>query len=133
MSKDMLVLELACPHCQAVLTEGKRVHLDAYVKDTQEDGELYLSAIFGDYSIDTDLKIPDNAVTEFRCPRCDSSLTLATACNLCRAPMASLTITSGGYLEFCSRKGCKSHALGGFGDIDQMMGLMNKMFNTPHD
>jgi hypothetical protein len=47
--------------------------------------------------------------------------------------MASLNLTSGGYLEFCSRRGCKGHALGGVGDIDQMMNLMNRMFETPYD
>lgn len=133
MSKDMLILELSCPHCNASLTEGKRIHLDGYIKDTHEDGEIYLSAIFGDYTIETDMKIPEGAIADFRCPKCDSSLMLSTACNLCRAPLASLSIASGGHLEFCSRKGCKGHAMGGFGDIDQMMGLMNKMFNTPHD
>ncbi len=40
---------------------------------------------------------------------------------------------SGRVLEFCSRRGCKGHALGGVGDIDQMMSLMNKMFETPYD
>jgi hypothetical protein len=47
--------------------------------------------------------------------------------------MASLNIRDQGYIEFCSRRGCKGHALGGVGDIDQMMQLMNKMFETPYD
>ena len=29
MSKQMLVLELCCPQCKALLTEGTKVHLDA--------------------------------------------------------------------------------------------------------
>ena len=37
---------------------------------------------------------------------------LPLACKLCGAPMASLNIAKGGYLEFCSRRGCKGHALG---------------------
>jgi hypothetical protein len=47
--------------------------------------------------------------------------------------MASLNIVNGGSVEFCSRRGCKGHALGGFGDVDQMMTLVNNMFRTPHD
>ncbi len=133
MSKEMLIMDLCCPHCHALLTEGNRVHLDAHIKETHEDGEIFLSAIFGDYTVTTDMKIPEGAIAEFRCPKCDSSLMLPHLCSLCRAPMASLTISSGGYVEFCARKGCKGHAMGGFGDIDQMMSLMNKMFNTPHD
>jgi Zn-finger nucleic acid-binding protein len=54
-------------------------------------------------------------------------------CPLCGAAMASINISSGGYLEFCSRRGCRGHALGGFGDIDQMMSLVNRMLKTPHD
>ncbi len=32
MSKKMLRMELACPHCQAVLTQGNKVPLDALVR-----------------------------------------------------------------------------------------------------
>ena len=50
-----------------------------------------------------------------------------------REQMVSLNLKQGGYVEFCSRRGCKGHALGGVGDIDQMMNLMNRMFETPYD
>lgn len=133
MSKEMLVLEVSCPNCRDVLTEGKWVHLDAYVRETNQDGKILLSAVFGDYSVQTDLDLPAGTVAEFRCPTCDQSLVLNTPCKLCGAPIASLNLSSGGYLEFCCRRGCRAHALGGFGDIDQMIGLVNQMFNTPHD
>ncbi len=133
MTTQLLLLDTVCPNCDARLTEGQRVHLDAYVKETNQDGSVYLSAIFGDYSISTDLTIPDGATAEFRCPQCDESLMLDIPCRLCGAPMASLNLQSGGVLEFCSRRGCKGHALGGFGDVNQMMSLINTMLNTPHD
>ncbi len=133
MSKQMLLLEACCPSCHAALTEGQMVHLDAYVRDTHEDGKVYLSAIFGDYSVQSDLKIPEGSIVEFRCPVCDESLMLQMPCRLCGAPMASLTLATGGTLEFCSRRGCRAHALGGFGDVDQMMALINNMMSTPHD
>ncbi len=133
MSKQMLLLEACCPSCHAVLTEGQQVHLAAYVPETHEDGEVYLSAIFGDDAVQSDLEIPEGATVEFRCPRCDESLMLQIPCKLCGARMASVTLSSGGALEFCSRRGCRGHALGGFGDVDQMMALVNAMFNTPHD
>src|SRR5512136_396734 len=100
MSKQLLLLEACCPNCRAVLTEAQRVHLDAYVKDTNQDGAVYLSAIFGDYAIETDLKIPDGAIAEFRCPICEQSVMLEIACRLCGAPMASVNLQSGGVLEF---------------------------------
>ncbi len=133
MSQQMLLLDVSCPNCGVVLTEGQKVHLDAYIKDTNQEATVYLSAVFGDYSIDCDLKIPEGAIVQFRCPSCEQSVMLEMPCRLCGAPMASLNIVKGGTLEFCSRRGCQGHALGGFGDVDQMMTLINSMFNTPHD
>ncbi len=133
MSQQMLLLDVSCPNCGVVLTEGQRVHLDAYIKDTSEEGKIYLSAIFGDYTIQSDLHVPDGAIVQFRCPMCDESLMLHVPCKLCGAPMVSLNIVKGGSVEFCSRRGCRGHALGGFGDVDQMMTLVNSMFHTPHD
>jgi predicted RNA-binding Zn-ribbon protein involved in translation (DUF1610 family) len=133
MTNKQLLLELSCPYCNRSLTKGTKVLLDAFIKDTHQDGQVALSALFGDYTVETELSIPEGAVAEFRCPECDASIMLALPCRLCGAPMASLNITSGGYLEFCSRRGCKGHALGGVGNIDDMISLMNKMFETPYD
>ncbi len=133
MSQQMLLLDVSCPNCGVVLTEGQKVHLDAYIKDTNQEATVYLSAVFGDYSIDCDVKIPEGSIVQFRCPSCEQSVMLEMPCKLCGAPMASLNILKGGSLEFCSRRGCQGHALGGFGDVDQMMALINSMFNTPHD
>ncbi|PWB67300.1 MAG: hypothetical protein C3F15_18080 [Holophagae bacterium] len=129
----MLVMELSCPQCKATLTEGAKVHLDGKVKETDQDGEITLSAVFGDYSVETDLDIKEGMIVELRCPNCDWSIMLPITCKLCGAPMASLNIKQNGYIEFCSRRGCKGHALGGIGDIDDMMSLMNRMFETPYD
>jgi hypothetical protein len=133
MSQHLLILETECPACRALLTEGEAVHLDAHVDDPNQDGAIFLSAVFGDQTITTDLAIPEGTMVEFRCPHCDASLMLRHLCPLCGAAMASINISSGGYLEFCSRRGCRGHALGGFGDIDQMMTLVNRMLKTPHD
>jgi hypothetical protein len=133
MSKDMLVMQLCCPHCSEVLTEGNRIRLDAYLKDTNQDGELYLSAVFGEYDMQTTLDIPQGTTAEFRCPKCDQGIMISFYCRACNAPMASLNQVGGGYVEFCCRRGCKGHAIGGQGDIDDMISLMNKKFNTPYD
>ena len=133
MSKQMLVMELSCPQCNALLTEGSKVCLDGNVKRTHQDGAVSLSAVFGDYSIETDLELAEGDIVEFRCPKCDASIMLQLLCKLCGAPMASLNVAKGGYLEFCSRRGCRAHALGGTGNIDDMMSLMNRMFDTPYD
>ena len=133
MSQQLLILELCCPQCGALLTEGTKVPLDAFIRETHQQGEMRLSAIFGDYTVESELTLQEGTMVEFRFPKCDSSIMLPLACKLCGAPMASLNLQSGGYVEFCSRRGCKGHALGGVGDIDQMMRLMNRMFDTPYD
>ncbi len=133
MSKQMLILQLCCPHCKATLTEGNRVHLDAHVPSTHQDGEIFLSAVFGEYNIETTLTIPEGETVEFRCPSCDESIMLDFACKTCGAKMASLNQVEGSHVEFCSRRGCKGHTIGGHDDIDESMSLMNKKFNTPYD
>ena len=133
MSKEMLVLGLGCPQCRASLTEGERVRLDGHVRRTHEHGVVSLSAVFGDYAVETDLDLAEGDEVDFSCPRCEASLMVPLACKLCGAAMVSLEIEKGGYLEFCSRRGCKAHALGGTGNLDDMMSLMNRMFETPYD
>lgn len=133
MAKQMLVLDLCCPQCGAALTEGTRVRFDGHVRRTHQQGEVSLSAIFGDYSVEADLTLEEGDVVDYSCPKCEASLMLLVTCKICGAAMASLNIAKGGYLEFCSRRGCKAHALGGTGNIDDMMGLMNRMFETPYD
>jgi hypothetical protein len=133
MTKQMLVLELCCPQCGAILTEGTRVRLDGHVRRTQQHGQLSLSAVFGEYGGETDLDLKESDVVDLACPKCEVSLMLPLACKICGAAMASLDIAKGGYLEFCSRRGCRAHALGGTGNIDDMMSLMNRMFETPYD
>jgi predicted RNA-binding Zn-ribbon protein involved in translation (DUF1610 family) len=133
MSKPLLLLDVCCPNCQATLTRGERVLLGARVTDPPQEGEVRLSALFGEYVVETDLSIPDGTVTEFVCPTCERSIMVDVACRLCGAPQASLNLASGGSLEFCARRGCRGHALGGFGELDDMIELLNRMFKIPHD
>lgn len=133
MSNQMLVLELCCPQCGATLTEGTRVHLDGHVRRTHQQGRISLSAVFGDYGAESDLTLVEGDDVDLSCPKCEASLMLPLACKLCGASMASLNIVRGGTLEFCSRRGCRAHALGGTGNIDDMMSLLNRMFETPYD
>ena len=133
MTRQMLVLDLCCPQCGAALTEGTRVHLDGHVRRTQQQGVVSLSAVFGEYGVEADLALETGDVVDLSCPRCEASLMLPLACKICGAPVASLNMAKGGSLEFCSRRGCRAHVLGGTGNIDDMMSLMNRMFGTPYD
>jgi hypothetical protein len=133
VTKHNLVIEVRCPHCNEMLTEGDKLPLHGHVRESQKEGELVLSAVFGDYSLKTDLELKDGWIVDLFCPKCDASVMETVGCKLCSAPMASLNIEGGGTLELCTRRGCKGHALGGFGDVDEMMSLVNRMFDTPYD
>ncbi len=55
MSQSLLLLEVTCPNCRSVLTRGQHVPLGIHCVETGEDGEIRLSALFGDYAVETDL------------------------------------------------------------------------------
>ena len=132
-NQPLLRLEVHCPNCQALLTQGQHVVLSAHVVPTNEEGELRLSALFGDYQVQTDLTINDGDVVMYSCPSCERSLTVETPCKLCGAPLASVNLASGESMDVCGRRGCRGHALGGYGDVDEMTDLLNRMFKIPHD
>jgi hypothetical protein len=133
MSNPLLLLEVYCPNCQALLTSGEQVVLGAHVVSTDQDGEIRLSALFGDSRADTDLTVGDGDVLTYACPSCDRSLTVETPCKFCGGPLASVNLPTGEAMEFCGRKGCRGRALGGYGDVDEMTDLLNRMFKIPHD
>ncbi len=133
MTKELLILETKCPRCHQELNEGTKIPLDIQIIEHSKAGVLKLSAIFGDYEIDSDIDIPEGSLVNFKCPKCEESLVIENKCELCAAPMVSLELKNGGHIDFCSRRGCKGHALGGCGDVNEMIKLMNQMLNTPFE
>jgi methionyl-tRNA synthetase len=72
-------------------------------------GTLYLSSIFGSYSIISDIYVPKEEMVLFFCPECNASLLLKDFCEECNAPLAFLELKNGGTVQICSRRGCKYH------------------------
>ena len=132
MSTKLLLTEVICPKCGADLNEGDRIPLDGIVAGSSARGVVKLSAIFGDYSIETDLDIPEGSLVTFICPKCEESLMVSQKCEICQAPLASLELKKVGHVDFCTRRGCSGHALGGLGDVNQMIELLNKITDTPN-
>jgi hypothetical protein len=132
-SQPLLLLEVHCPNCRATLTQGEQVVLLGHVVPAHQDGEIRLSALFGRDEVQTDLPVGEGDVVTFTCPACERSLTIDTPCRLCGGPLASVNLASGESLEVCGRRGCRGHALGGHGDVDEMTDLLNRMFKIPHD
>jgi hypothetical protein len=133
MSNPLLLLEVYCPSCQAPLTTGRQVVLGAHVASTDQDGEIRLSALFGDSRVETDLTVGEGDVVTYACPSCDRSLMVETPCRFCGGPLASVDLPTGEAMEFCGRKGCRGRVLGGYGEVDEMTDLLNRMFKIPHD
>jgi predicted RNA-binding Zn-ribbon protein involved in translation (DUF1610 family) len=132
MNSKLLLIEVLCPKCGAGLNEGDRIPLDGMVVEGGARGVVKLSAYFGEYGVETDLRISQGALVKFNCPKCEESLMISQTCELCHAPLASLELKQGGHVDFCTRRGCNAHALGGFGDVNQMIELMNKITGTPN-
>jgi hypothetical protein len=131
--QPLLLLDAHCPSCRTPLTRSEQVVLQGRVVATQQEGEIRLSALFGRNDVKTDLAIVDGDVVTFTCPACERSLTVDTPCRFCGAPLASVNLASGESMEFCGRRGCRGHVLGGYGDVDEMTDLLNRMFKIPHD
>jgi len=129
----LLLLDVQCPNCRARLTRGEQVILQGHTAPAHQDGEVRLSALFGRSEVQTDLAIRDGDVVTYMCPACEHSLTIETPCRFCGAPIASVNLPGGEAMEFCGRRGCRGHVLGGYGDIDEMTDLLNRMFKIPHD
>jgi hypothetical protein len=132
-NQPLLLLEVFCPSCRAALTQGERVVLQGHLVPTGQDGEIRLSALFGRNEVQTELAIGEGDVVTFACPSCERSLTVEAPCKLCGAPLASVNLASGESMEVCGRRGCRGHAFGGYGDVDEMTDLLNRMFKIPHD
>jgi hypothetical protein len=132
-TQPLLLLEVHCPNCGALLTRGEQVVLLGHAVPSHQDGEIRLSAIFGRNDVQTDLTLGEGDVVTFSCPACEHALAIETPCGLCGAPLASVNLASGESMEFCGRRGCRGHALGGYGDVDEMTDLLNRMFKIPHD
>jgi hypothetical protein len=131
--QSLLLLEVFCPSCGAALTQGEQVVLEGHAVPTGQDGEIRLSALFGRNEVQTELAVGEGDVVVFACPSCERSLTVEAPCKLCGAPLASVNLASGESMEVCGRRGCRGHVLGGYGDVDEMTDLLNRMFKIPHD
>lgn len=111
-----LQLDVACPECRTSLMDPAHLidrapSVHATIQVDGRRGWLRLSSVYGSYAIDSDLEIPHGAVAEFICPDCGSLLSGETVCDLCKAPLVTFRLSSGGQINICSRRGCKKHFL----------------------
>jgi NADH-quinone oxidoreductase subunit E len=109
-------LEVSCPRCNHSLIDSE-TRLDGLpsirvvASFERMHGSLRLSCLYGSPTIKSDNEIPLETVVNFFCPHCHATLSGATNCSNCKAPMVPMMVRGGGMLQVCSRRGCREHRL----------------------
>jgi NADH-quinone oxidoreductase subunit E len=109
-------VEVSCPRCNHTLMD-KHHYIDGYpsisvtVSFNTFHGWLRLSCLYGSFSVDSEYKVPMDAMANFFCPHCHEELISSSSCPNCSAPMVPMHVRGGGSVQICSRRGCKGHML----------------------
>lgn len=75
-------------------------------------GIIHLDPVYGQYEKKSDPEVPEGEVVAFSCPHCGITLEEPDAtCTKCNAPMFSLNLPHGGFVEACERNGCVHHTM----------------------
>ena len=117
----MLQVSVNCPYCRMSLEDDK-VLIDNFpsVKTRAicggQEGHVHLSSTYGSFETTADITLNEGDVGEFYCPFCGENLKTKAICKECDAPMMRVDLDAGGYIRFCSRKGCNNHHMA-FEDI----------------
>jgi NADH-quinone oxidoreductase subunit E len=112
----IFAVEVGCPRCNHSLMDSDHP-VEGYssirvtVSSGNEHGWLRLSCLYGSYTVESEFKIPPDAVLNFFCPHCHTELIGASSCPDCQAPMVPMIVRGGGVVQICSRRGCKGHIL----------------------
>jgi NADH-quinone oxidoreductase subunit E len=109
-------VEVSCPRCNHNLMD-KHHYIDGYpsigvtISFNSLHGWLRLSCLYGSFSVDSEYKVPMEAMVNFFCPHCHQELISSSSCPNCSAPMVPMHVRGGGSVQICSRRGCKGHML----------------------
>ncbi len=109
-------INVNCSRCNHSLMTPEHF-MDGYpaiwvsVSFANKHGWLRLSSLYGSYKTEAEYEIPDDKVVNFFCPHCHSELLGSVNCPECGVPMVLMSVSSGGIVQICPRKGCKGHVL----------------------
>lgn len=117
-------LVVKCPHCNSSLMDdhyliNNKPSIRLNIKTPRhQQGNIWLSSIYGDYHYSCEFEIIEGDVVSFNCPSCQESLERKKIeCDVCGAPIVSFNCSVGGRVSICSRSGCKNHYVV-FEDLD---------------
>jgi len=109
-------VEVSCARCNHSLMDQEYL-IDGYpsIRVTTSYGRKHgwfrLSSLYGSYNVETECNSPKDEVINFFCPHCHSELVGASKCVECGAPMVPMIVHQGGFVQICSRNGCRGHLL----------------------
>jgi len=127
----MLQVSVNCPNCRKSL-EDDGVLVDNFpsVKTRaicgDQEGYVHLSSTYGSFETAADITLREGDIVEFFCPYCGESLKTKAVCRKCDAPMMRVDLDAGGYIRFCSRKGCHSHHIAFEDVINELRSFLTK-------
>ena len=116
VNMEKFVVNIKCPYCRKSLMDADNP-IDGYpsvrteIQIRDKKGPLFLSSIFGSYSISSEIFIPKDDLVLFFCPECSAAMMMKHMCEECHAPLALFELMNGGTVQICSRRGCKYHYL----------------------
>ena len=108
--------DVSCSRCNhSLMDHDHRIDGAPSIRITasaeREHGWIRVSALYGSFTVESEFGIRTDTIVDFFCPHCHAELKSPSRCPLCRAPMVTMIVRSGGILQICSRRGCKGHML----------------------
>ena len=130
--KKYVSLEVDCPYCmKSLMCHEHKLHGYPSIKvniSTENDrGTIHLCSLYECFDQISDIEIPENSIVEFCCPHCNKKLKIKETCEVCGAPMVSFSLTTGGRVVICSRKGCSNHYIA-FKDLNSELMMFYDKF-----
>lgn len=109
-------LEVSCARCNHSLMDTEHP-VDGYpsIRVTVSFGQaheyMWLSSLYGSFTVECEQEIPAETVIDFFCPHCHAHMVGWSNCPDCEAPMIPMMVRGGGIVQICARKGCRDHIL----------------------
>jgi ssDNA-binding Zn-finger/Zn-ribbon topoisomerase 1 len=130
-----LKVNVKCPYCRKSLMDEEKMiddlpSIKVFIQFNDKKGLLYLSAIYGSYTISSETHIPMDEIVLFFCPHCHSSLLTKNLCEKCHVPMAAFELKQGGRVQICSKRGCKKHLIE-FSNLSQEISTFYDEYSVP--
>lgn len=130
-----LKVQVKCPFCRQSLMDEEKIiddlpSIKVFIQFQDKKGYLYLSSIYGSYTISSETHIPLNEIVLLFCPHCRSSLLTSNLCEKCHVPMAAFELQQGGKVQICSKRGCKKHIIE-FSNLSQEISTFYDEYSAP--